>query len=189
MKHKLHVDYESRSPLNLEDVGVDAYFSHPKTELILLAYAFDDGPVEVCDLTKDPLPEVVRAAFLDPEVTKCAWNASFERTGTEKKLGIFIPFEQWEDPSVGARYLSMPGSLDSVGDIVELPPHLRKRELTGSPFRHLFCEPRPAKLKKAATDVNVLFDVSPLPNREIKVDFADASTHTKEWAEFVEYCR
>jgi DNA polymerase len=189
LTHKLHVDYESRSPLNLEDVGVDAYFSHPQTSLIVLAYGFDDGPVEVCDLTKNTLPEEVRAAYLDPTIVKCAWNASFERTGTEKKLGIFIPFEQWEDPSVGARYLSMPGKLDSVGSILDLPPHMRKLETLGAPLRHLFSEPRPMKKKKEATDENTLFAISPSADREITYTFADSVSHPKEWAQFFEYCR
>jgi DNA polymerase len=189
LKRKLHFDYESRGSLNLEDVGVDVYFSHPETDLIILAYAFDDGPVEACDLTKDPLPQEVKEAFVDPDVTKCAWNASFERTGTDKKLGIFIPFEQWEDPSVGARYLSMPGKLERVGEIVDLPPHLRKNEAEGASLRHLFTEPRRVKLKKEAVDTDALFAVSPLPDRVIKHTFADRNTHPKEWAEFIEYCR
>ena len=189
MKSKLHVDYESRSPLALEDVGVDAYFSHPKTKIILMAYAFDDGPVLVWEPDKGPFPQEAKDAFVNPDVMKCAWNVSFERTGTEKKLGIFVPFEQWEDPSVGARYLSMPGKLDSVGEIMGMPPHLRKLEAVGAPLRHLFGEPRPIKKKKEASDINSLFDVSPIAGREVEYMFADAVSHPKEWEQFVEYCR
>jgi DNA polymerase len=189
LKSKLHVDYESRSPLALEDVGVDAYFSHPKTKIILMAYAFDDGPVLVWEPDKGPFPQEAKDAFVNPDVMKCAWNVSFERTGTEKKLGIFVPFEQWEDPSVGARYLSMPGKLDSVGEIMGMPPHLRKLEAVGAPLRHLFGEPRPIKKKKEASDINSLFDVSPIAGREVEYMFADAVSHPKEWEQFVEYCR
>jgi len=186
----LWMDYESRSPVDLTEVGVDVYFSHPKTEILMMAYAFDDGPVEVWEArTGNWIPDRVYAALCDPTVTKAAWNAAFERTGTEKKMGLLIPFDQWYDPSVGARYLSMPGGLDTVGKIIGLPVQFQKNEERGAILRRMFCEPIPVKKRKAATDENTLFAVSPIEDAEIEYKYRDWSTNPTEWAEFVEYCR
>jgi DNA polymerase len=186
---ELHFDYETRSPLELSDVGVDVYFSHPQTKILMMAYAFNDGPVEVWEAHKGPFPEQLKESFVDKTITKVAWNSSFERTGTEKKFGILIPFEQWKDPSVGARHMSMPGSLDKVGSILEVPVNLRKNEDRGEILRRMFCVPLPVKRKKAATNENTLFDVSPVEDPIVDYVFRDHVSNPIEWQEFVEYCK
>lgn len=186
----LWMDYESRSPLDLTEVGVDVYFSHPKTEILMMAYAFDDGPVEVWEVHKGVwLPDHVYEAMYNPAVIKAAWNAGFERTGTEKKMGLLIPFDQWYDPSVGARYMSMPGGLDRVGKIIGLPVQFQKNEERGAILRRMFTEPIPVKKKKAATDENTLFAVSPVEDAEVEIKYRDWNTNPAEWREFVDYCR
>src|SRR5271156_6806548 len=187
----LHFDYESRSPLELSDVGVDKYFSDPRTELLMCAYAFDEGPVKIWEVHKSEIPKELEEALRDATIVKGAWNAAFERTGTEKKLGIFIPFEQWYDPSVLARHMSMPGGLDAVGNIVDLPVNLRKNEKRGTVLVRMFSMPIPVKKKKAATDENTLFAISPTEETEVEREYKynDHITHPKEWAEFVEYCK
>jgi DNA polymerase len=186
---ELHFDYETRSPLELSDVGVDVYFSSPLTEILMMAYAFDDGPVKAWETHKGPFPQEVKEAFVDPNVTKAAWNASFERTGTEKKFGVLIPFEQWKDPSVGSRHMSMPGGLDKVGKIIDLPKDLQKNEERGEVLRRMFCMPAPLKKRKQATNENTLFDVSPVEAPVYEYTYRDHITNPKEWEEFVEYCR
>lgn len=186
---ELHFDYESRSPLELSDVGVDVYFSSPLTEILMMAYAFDDGPVKVWEAHKASFPQEITDAFLDPDVIKCAWNASFERTGTEKKFGVLIPFDQGKDPSVGSRHMSMPGGLDKVGGILDLPKDLRKNEERGAVLRRMFCMPLPLKKRKQATNENTLFDVSPVESPVYEYTYRDHITNPTEWEEFVEYCR
>lgn len=187
----LHFDYESLSPLELSDVGVDKYFSDPRTKITVAAWAFDDAPVQSWEAHKGPLPAEVRDAFLDPSITKAAWNAAFERTGTEKKFGILIPFDQWYDPSVEARYMSMPGGLDKVGDILDLPVNLRKNEKRGEILRRMFCIPIPVKKKKIASDENTLFAISPTEETEVEYEYKYRGhiSNPTEWAEFVEYCK
>jgi DNA polymerase bacteriophage-type len=187
----LHFDYESRGVPELEDVGVDKYFSDPRTEILMCAYAFDDGPVKVWEVHKSEMPQELKEALISPDVIKGSWNSAFERTGTEKKLGIFVPFEQWYDPSVGARYMSMPGGLDRVGEILDLPVNLRKNTKRGEALVNMFCKPIPTKKRKAATDENTLFPVSPTETTEVErvYTFRDHISHPSEWAEFVEYCR
>src|SRR5208282_2209783 len=136
-------------------------------------------------------PAELMEAFVNPNVTKAAWNSSFERTGTEKKLGTFVPFEQWYDPSVGARYLSMPGGLDKVGNILDLPINLQKNAKRGAALVNMFSKPIPIKKRKAATDENTLFAISPTEETKLEHEFKyrDHISNPTEWAEFVEYCR
>jgi DNA polymerase bacteriophage-type len=187
----LHFDYESRGPLELSDVGVDKYFSDPRTEILMCAWAIDDEPVQAWEAHKGPIPEQLKEAFLNPDITKAAWNAGFERTGTEKKFGILIPFDQWYDPSVGARYMSMPGGLDKVGEILDLPVNLRKNEKRGEILRRMFCIPIPFKKKKAASDENTLFAVSPVEatEKQREYKYRDHISNPREWEEFVDYCK
>ena len=187
--HRLHFDHETRGVVDLKKVGVDVYFSHPLTEILMTAYAFDDGPIKVWEAHTGPMPDELVAAYKNPDIKKCAWNAGFERTGLDKNYDLFIPFEQWEDPSVGARHLSMPGGLDEVGNILDVPADLRKNETRGSQLRKLFTEPQQVKRRKPATNENTLFDISPTGEEKIEYVWATHLTNPTEWAEFVEYCR
>ncbi len=188
MTKRLHVDHETKSVVDLKKVGVDVYFSHPSTEILMTAYAFDDGPVEVWEAHKGPMPDELIAGYKNPNIKKCAWNAGFERTGLEKKYDLFIPFEQWEDPSVGSRYMSMPGGLGDVGPILGVPPELLK-SLSGTQLIKLFSEPLRVKQRKQATDENTLFAISPIGEPAIEYEWATPLSHPKEWAEFVKYCQ
>lgn len=185
----LHVDHETRGVVDLKKVGMDKYFSHPLTEILMTAYAFDDGPVKVWQAHTGPMPDELVAAYRNPNIIKCAWNAGFERTGLDKKLGIWIPFEEWNDPSVGVLHLSIPGGLDEAGPILGIPPELWKNEERGSKLRKLFTEPRQTKKRKPATNDNTLFDISPTGEEKVEYVWATYLTHPAEWAEFVEYCR
>lgn len=44
---KLHIDIESFSEADLKEVGLYKYAEDPSTELLVVCYAFDDGPVHI----------------------------------------------------------------------------------------------------------------------------------------------
>ena len=46
IQHELHRDYETRSKANLKKVGLHVYANDPTTEIICIAFAVDDGPVQ-----------------------------------------------------------------------------------------------------------------------------------------------
>ncbi len=191
MSRELHFDFETRSPLDLSEVGVHRYFEHPQTQILMAAYAFGDGEVDVWECHKESIPARFEKALRDPNTKKVAWNIGFEHTATHKRLGIFIPFEETKDPSVGARHLSIPGKLANVGRALDLPLEVYKNEPRGAVLRKLFTEPVPVKKRKQAEDKNVLFDISPIEEQEVEREyvFNDHKSHPKEWEEFVEYCR
>lgn len=73
---KLSLDFETASEVDLRRLGVAAYSRHLSTMVLCMAWAFDDGPVEVWRLGGRFPSEVldhVRAGG-----TVSAWNAAFE---------------------------------------------------------------------------------------------------------------
>lgn len=76
----LAIDIETYSPVNLQKCGVHAYASSPEFEILLFGYAFDDGPIDVIDLTREEMPEDLKDAIFDQHILKTAFNAAFERT-------------------------------------------------------------------------------------------------------------
>jgi DNA polymerase len=73
----LHRDYETRSVLDLEDVGAWKYAADERTEVTCCAYATNDQPVKLW-LPGDPVPPEFLAAAQDPDWVLCAHNAQFE---------------------------------------------------------------------------------------------------------------
>ena len=170
----VHLDYETRSTLNLKDCGLDRYMKHPSTQPLMCAYAFDDGPVKVwCCWTGEKMPDDLHAALLDPTVKKGAWNYNFERDCTEYKAGIPIPQGEWFDPSVLCAYMSLPIGLDRAARALGVE-HQKMGE--GKKYVKMFSSPTKATKKM-------------LKNGSPEFYFKDWNSHPEEWAQFVEYCR
>ena len=189
MTRILHNDFESRGVIDLKRVGTHNYVKHPLTKILMWAWAIDNGPVHLWEPHLGPMPEEALDALRDPSVSKAAWHANFERSLFAEKLDIIIPIEQWIDPMVNARYFSLPGSLEKVGEVLNIPVNLRK-SAEGEDLIKLFCVPRPQKkLRRPATNENTLFDISPTEETSPTYVFADHTTHPEEWKSFGGYCR
>lgn len=118
---KLFIDIETFSSVDLLKSGVYAYADSPDFEILLFAYSFDGAPVEVLDLAQgDTLPKRVYKALLDDEVTKYAFNASFERTCITAHFGLPTAPEQWRCTMVDSTRLGLPGSLAKVAEALKL---------------------------------------------------------------------
>lgn len=117
----LTIDIETYSSVDLTKCGVYRYVEAHDFEILLFAYAFDDEPVQVVDLTAfEDLPERVIDAFNDPNVVMCAYNANFERTCIAKFFGIPMPPERWRCTAVHALTLGLPGYLEGVAQVLKL---------------------------------------------------------------------
>ena len=175
MNKILRLDFETRGTAELSgknSVGLYNYANHPETQVLMLAWKFDTKePLLWQPHLLDTMPLTLYKALRDPEVTVSAFNSAFERYILQYKLGITIPASRFLDPQVGARYLSMPASLEEVGDVLDLPPNLRK-DKRGEALIDLFSEPKTRKKKEGGG-----------------VYFNDWKSHPKEWEEFCEYCR
>jgi DNA polymerase len=81
----LHIDIETYSSVDLRRCGLYRYVEAADFEITLLAYAYDDGPVQVVDLASgEQMPQQVLDDLVDPAVIKTAFNAQFEITCLNK---------------------------------------------------------------------------------------------------------
>lgn len=121
MKRYLYLDFETRSPVDIRAVGAYPYVSNPATMGLLLAYAYDDGPVVLLDLFHDPdLPVQLIQDIQNPSITKVAWNAPFERGILNFCFHVPTIYAEWEDPALLARYASLPGHLKDASKALDL---------------------------------------------------------------------
>lgn len=175
MTDVLHLDFETRSELDLEVCGLDNYVRHPSTQVLMLAWAVNEQKVRLWEPHKGSLPAEVDEALDDPFVEKHAWNSPFERLVFQYVLKRIIPYQEWHDPMINARYLSMPGSLESVGEILQLTSATAKIT-DGSRLIKLFCEPAMEGGKPSLFGTTV-------------AAFNDWNTHPEDWEKFCYYCK
>ena len=108
----LHLDLETYSSSPLPKCGVYRYCDLSDFEILLLSYAFDDGPVITIDLAcGETLPDEFLKALEDPTILKIAHNAVFERVCFSKYLGHWLDPAQWRCTMVMAWYSTLPGRL------------------------------------------------------------------------------
>jgi len=122
------------------------------------------------------MPEDLQAVLDDPEYIIIAWNAEFERIMFKRKFGIDIPIERWRDPMVAAYHLSLPGALDKVGAILQLPLEDQK-DPEGERLMKFFSFP--AKKKKVTKKFN-LFGIESV--------FHERDFYPAKWEKFKRYC-
>ena len=135
----LGIDIETYSSADLVKSGVYAYAAAPDFEILLFGYAFDEEPEQLIDLAcGETLPDEVKAALLDPEVRKTAYNANFERTCIAAGLKIPCPPEQWECSAVHARYLGLPPTLAGAARELGLK---EQKDSRGEALIRYFCKP------------------------------------------------
>lgn len=117
----LSIDIETYSSVDLASSGVYKYAESEDFEILLFAYAYDDGPVEVVDLIcGDELPDEVLHDLTNPKVIKRAYNAQFERTCLSKVLGKQLDPSQWQCTMALAAMIGLPGSLAQVSQVLKL---------------------------------------------------------------------
>lgn len=167
----LSIDIETYSSTDLVKSGVYRYTEAPDFQVLLFAYAIDDDPVQVIDLTKDPLPEELRVMLQSQHYTKVAYNANFERTCLRRLLpGCYLPPEQWRCTAVHAATLGLPRSLADVGAALGLAEEKQKLK-EGKDLIRYFCVPCKPTKKNGGRTRN-------LPEHD-----------PEKWATFIEYNR
>lgn len=120
---ELGIDIETYSSNNLADCGVYRYVEAPDFCILLFAYSIDGGPVQCVDFANgEELPKEVKDALTDPNVTKTAYNAAFERICIGKWLGVAGRLDpaQWHCTMVRAARMGLPLSLGQCGEVLKL---------------------------------------------------------------------
>ncbi len=169
----IHLDWETRSELDLEEVGLDVYLHHPSTQIIQANFCRGDRAVKRWEPHLNPtIPAELEDALYDPFTTIYAWGANFERQVARVLLGIDKPTTEWLCVMAAARYAGLPGKLDDAGKVLELKEQAKLE--TGKDLIKLFCEPVEVGGK------DTLFGVS-------EATFNTPYTHPVEWKQFCDY--
>ncbi len=169
-KRRLLIDLETYSSADITKTGAFKYVEAPDFEILLLAYAWDDGPVNVIDLARGEMLEYMelRNSILDPNIVKVAHNSAFERACLSRVTGRDLPPAEWEDTMILAAMNGLPLSLDAAGAALELKDQKIKE---GTSLISYFCKPCKPTIANGGRTRN-------LPEHA-----------PDKWARFVEYCR
>lgn len=142
MINKLSIDLEtySESPIK---AGVYKYTEDPAFEVLLFAFSINDGPVKVVDLAMgETVPKEVLDALNNPNITKWAFNAQFERICLSRFLGLpdntYLDPRGWKCSMTWAVTLGLPFSLKEVGEVLKID---KKKFEDGKDLVRYFCLP------------------------------------------------
>lgn len=158
---KLWIDTETYSTVPIKH-GVHKYAE--AVEVMLFAWALDDGPVSVLDLTRaSMLPRELNLALIDDSVEVWAHNSHFDRTVLRHHLPRMCPpLERWRDTMVQAYAHSLPGALGDLCTVLGMPAD-KAKDKEGKALVRLFC----------------------MPN--LKGERNTRETHPEQWAKFIAY--
>lgn len=163
---KLFIDCETYSELDLKSRGTYVYAAN--CEVMLVTYAIDDGPVQVWDLTAEPLiPHELAEAAYSGKHKLIAHNAMFDRAVFDNTCTIETKISDWQCTMVQAFSHGLPGSLDKLCEIYKIGSDKAKIK-DGRRLIQLFCKPRP---------------------KNSKIRRATSETHPEDWAKFIEYAK
>lgn len=140
-----------------------------KAEVLLWAYAFDDEPAVVWDVTANSeAPGRLLRALENPDCTQVWHNGGmFDLIVLQHAMGIDIPLERVHDTMVQALSHSLPGSLGDLCSILGVDVN-KAKDKDGRRLILKFCKPQ---AKNAI------------------VKRCTRETHPEDWAKFMTYAR
>lgn len=157
MIKEMSIDLETFSDVDISKCGVYKYAESDNFEILLFGVSVNGEPVQVYDLAcGDAIPKEILAALSDKNVTKWAFNASFERICLsywlnkhypEYFLGYSIPEDpsskylnpsSWKCTMIWSAYFGLPLSLADVGAVLGLEEQKIKE---GKDLIRYFCSP------------------------------------------------
>lgn len=117
----MSIDIETYSSVDLNECGVYKYAESEDFDVLLFAYAYDNGKVEVIELAcGDELTDSIINDLQSPSVIKKAYNAQFERVCLSKYLNCPLDPSQWRCTMAHAAMCGLPVSLAKVAEVLNL---------------------------------------------------------------------
>lgn len=146
-RSKLHIDIETYSSVDIKTSGAYKYAESEDFEILIVAYAVDDEPVQVYDFKDLPLE------FFDmlesDDYMKYAHNAAFERV-CFRRVGYDVPLKYWRCSAVKASYCGLPMGLDALSKALNLGE--KAKSATGKALiRYFSCPVKPTKVNGGRT--------------------------------------
>jgi DNA polymerase len=136
-------DYETRSALDITEVGAWRYTTDPSTDVWCCAYCVDDGPIKLWK-PGDPDPDEFIEAARNSEWTAEAFQDGFERLVEAHIMGPrygwpLIPIERHRCLQAAALAQALPAKLEDVADLLELE---HRKDKAGSKLMLQMAKPR-----------------------------------------------
>lgn len=189
------VDIETISDVDIKKAGLYKYAQSPAFEVLLIAWAVDDGPVQIADLTTDPgangsgaeymkLQEFIKLWRTD-NVLWHAYNAAFEhyclnvwaaRHDLPQKA-----LSDWHCTMAHGLYCGYTAGLGITGEAMGLPQDKRKLGIGAALIRR-FCVPQKEKAKPLIDSMLGEEDSLTKVRRVIAAE-------PEKWELFKTYCR
>ena len=165
---EMSIDLETYSDIDITKCGAYKYAESDYFEILLFGVSVNGGPVKVYDLAcGDTIPEEILAALSDENITKWAFNASFERiclsnwlkrhcpkhfrgySITEDPASKYLDPSSWKCTMIWSAYMGLPLSLEGVGAVLKLQDQKLKE---GKDLIRYFCKPcKPTKANGGRT--------------------------------------
>ena len=115
MKH-LSVDIETYSDVDIGKSGLYKYCDTDVFEILLFAYAYDFGKVQVIDLASgQTIPAQVLMDLQNPAVIKHAYNAAFEIYNVFNRLRLFGISQSVAVHDAARAIFRIPGRAGKIG--------------------------------------------------------------------------
>src|SRR5699024_5791484 len=137
---KVYCDIETRSRVDLKKSNVYRYVECPDFEILLCAYAVEDGPIELLS-TPEEVADVMREFVFDPDTVLWAHNAAFERVCFSAYYGLpvgtYLDPAEWDDTMPLASEHGYPASLDGAAKALGAP----EKDSAGSHLIRYFSVP------------------------------------------------
>jgi DNA polymerase len=159
----LWLDLETYSPVPIKH-GAHRYAE--EAEVLLVAIAVDDKPTDVWDTQFRPTWKRDLQSLIDAAERVVIHNSAFDRT-ILRHQGVHVPVDKVEDTMIMALAHSLPASLGTLCDVLDVPQD-KSKDKTGRRFIQLFTKPCP---------------------KNWKIRRANMGTHPDEWTAFIEYAR
>ena len=168
MIKELSIDLETYSDVDISKCGTYKYAESENFEILLFGVSVDNGPVVVYDLTAgDEIPTEILEALSDENITKWAFNASFERVclsnwlrkhhpeyfksynSEDDPVHNYLNPSSWKCTMIWSAYMGLPLSLEGVGAVLKLQDQKMKE---GKDLIKYFCCPcKPTKANGGRT--------------------------------------
>ena len=168
MIKELSIDLETYSDVDISKCGAYKYAESDNFEILLFGVSVDNGPVVVYDFTAgDEIPTEILEALSDENITKWAFNASFERVclsnwlrkhhpeyfksynSEDDPVHNYLKPSSWKCTMIWSAYMGLPLSLEAVGAVLKLQD--QKMKEGKNLVKYFFCPCKPTKANGGRT--------------------------------------
>lgn len=170
MYDHVHIDFETRSQVDLKKVGSFVYAEHLSTEVLCLGYAFDDDPVKLWDPKTAENPPYDLIAHIEAGGKVIAHNlAGFEYPIWNLKLKDWgkLDINQCECTMAMSYAMALPGNLDGASKALGIG---FEKDMKGHRIMLQLCKPR-----RITSD--------------LYVEYYDYYDHHDKYQALFEYCK